>query len=202
MTMNLHSFGAGLILAASALSGPAPDHADMRVGALHAGSTRADVQRVLGEPTAATALGDPAQADVALLYADEPVRTRVTLTAGKVTAIALDVVYVDPAPLPARARTVKATMLRDGVTRLLGCPAADVRWTDTGRDVEQLTFAREGEPDFSVFLVNDLVVDVRLGRDRPAGLASMLLPAAIADGSVGSELAIGLSPAQVAPAAF
>jgi hypothetical protein len=131
---------------------------------------------------------------MALVYASQPVRTRVVLTANRVTSIALDVVYIDPVPLPLRARAIKATTTRDGLTGLLGTPTADQRWTGAGRDFEQVTYASAGEPEFSVFLVDGLVVDVRLGHDRPAGLGCLVLPIA----SVGSELAIGQSPEQAA----
>jgi hypothetical protein len=53
--------------------------ADLRAGLLHAGSTGADVERVLGHPTVATELGLPGSGDTALLYASEPIRTRVVL---------------------------------------------------------------------------------------------------------------------------
>jgi hypothetical protein len=166
----------------------------LRASLLHAGSTGAEVERVLGKPTVAAELGAPGSGDMALVYASEPVRTRVVLTGSKVTSIALDVVYIDPMHLPMRARLIKATMVRDGVTSLLGVPAASQRWTEAGRDFEQMTFASIGEPEFSVFLVDGLVVDVMLGHDKPAGLGSLRLPAA----SVGPQLAIGESPAQAA----
>jgi hypothetical protein len=131
---------------------------------------------------------------MALVYDSEPVRTRVVLTGNKVSSIALDVVYIDPAPLPMRARGLKATMTRDGVSSLLGEPTVAEQWTEAGRDLERLTFASASEREFSVFLVDGLVVDVRLGHDRPAGLDSLRLPPT----SVGPQLAIGESPAQAA----
>src|SRR5215475_12059064 len=75
-TMTMNSLGAGLMMAA-ALSGAPQDHTEMRVSQLHAGSTRADVQRVLGTPTVATSVGSVDQDNVALLYTGAPVRTRV-----------------------------------------------------------------------------------------------------------------------------
>lgn len=169
---------AGFLVAAGTLGGgsvyalaqptPEPSRAvqylDCPASRLHAGSTGGEVKRVLGEPTTATELGAPGSGDMALVYAREPVQTRVTLTANRVTSIALDVVYIDPAPLPMRARVIKATMVRNGVAGLLGVPTADKRWTEAGRDFEQMTFANAGEPEFSVFLVDGLVIDVRLGQ--------------------------------------
>jgi hypothetical protein len=166
---------------------------------LHANSTGAEVERLLGRPTAATNLSNPEIGDTALVYADAPVRTRVLLTGGKVAGIALDVVYVDPVSLPERGRTIIPTMVRDGVTSLLGAPDADQRWTEVGRDFEQMAFDTAGKAEFSVFLADGLVVDVRSGHERPHGLASLLLPTPVPDAAVGAQLAIGLSPAQVAP---
>ena len=212
-----NTIGAGLLFAASAFGAAGPMSAShalaqtaqepretvrrvgLRARLLHAGSTAAAVERVLGQPTVATDLGGPESGDAALLYAGEQVRTRVVLKADKVAAIALDVVYVDPARLPMRARVIKATMVRDGVTGLLGTPSADERWTDAGRAIEQMTFVSPGEPEFSVFLADGMVVDVRLGRERPQGIASMSLPAAATEASVASQLAIGLTPVQAAP---
>jgi hypothetical protein len=172
---------------------------DVAASLLHAGSTRDDVERILGKPTVATELGRQQSGDAALTYAGEPIRTRVVLTAGTVTAITLDIVYVDQAQLPQRARVIKATMLRDGVTELLGPPNADQRWNDDGLKMEHMTFTPIGEPEFSVFLVDGLVVDVRPGHDTPEGLVSMQLPAAVPDDVVGNQLAIGLTPVQATP---
>jgi hypothetical protein len=172
--------------------GRAIRYLDLPASRLHAGSTGGEVKRVLGEPTTTTELGPPGSGDIALAFAREPVPTRVTLTANRVTSVALGVVYIDPAPLPMRARSIKATMVRNGVAGFLGAPTGDARWTKAGRDFERMTFASAGEPEFSVFLVDGLVIDVRLGHDKPAGLGTLVLPVAAAD----SELAIGQSPAQ------
>ena len=119
--------------------------------------------------------------DAALLYRSQDMRTRVVLTAGEVTAVAVDIVHVDAAQLPARARVIKATMVRDGVTGLLGLPEADHHWVEAERKLEQMTYARIGEPEFSVYLADGLVVDVRPGHSRPPSLASLVLPAAMPD---------------------
>jgi hypothetical protein len=66
----------------------------MPVGLLHAGSDAAEVQRVLGRPTTTTPL-DALGANRLLIYVDEADRTEVMLTAGHVTAIALDLLPID-----------------------------------------------------------------------------------------------------------
>jgi hypothetical protein len=197
----LCGLGAGLFVAATVFGAEvSPAHAsgtvrwiDLRASLLHAGSTTAEVARVLGEPTRTTGLGQPESGDVALSYANEAIGTQIVLRGGKVTSIALDIIAVDAAALPPRARVIKPTMVDDGVTQLLGETGERTQWTDSGLTIEQLTFARAGETAFSVFLADGLVVDVRVGRERPPGVGLLLLPST----SSGDRLAIGLSPAQV-----
>jgi hypothetical protein len=193
------SISVAQIVTLCALAGPALGYTNMHVGLLHAGSADVDVQRVMGQPTLVTELGTPEDSHVALLYAAGPVRTHVVLQGGKVTGIELDIVYIDAEPLPERARLIKATMVHDGVTILLGVPVEEHQWTEDGHDIDQMTYSRAGEPEFTAFLVDNLVVDVRLGHDKPAGLLSMMLPEPIPDASVGSQLTIGMSPAQASP---
>ena len=215
-TRKLANLGAGLLLTTGALvaigsaaraeATEAPANftsanawrADLRVSLLHAGSTRAEVERALGRPTKATSLGSGGE-DAVLFYADQPVRTRVVLTRGRVSEVSLDVAYFDPGPLPPRARVVKATMVRNGVTDLLGTPGSVQGWTEAERTLEQMTFAAPDEPEFSVFLVDGLVVDVRLGHTKPSDIACLLLPAATAEAPSRTDLSIGLTPAQAGP---
>jgi hypothetical protein len=212
----LANLGAGMLLTAAALvaigsaawaeATEAPANvtsanvrrADLRVSLLHAGSTRAEVERALRHPTKATSLGSGGE-DAVLFYADQPVWTRVVLTRGRITEVLLDVAYFDPSLLPPRARVVKATMVRNGVTDLLGMPSSVQRWTEAGRALEQMTFAAPGEPEFSVFLADALVVDVRLGHTKPSDIAYLLLPAVIAEAPSRTDLSIGLAPAQASP---
>jgi hypothetical protein len=172
---------------------------ELRVSLLHAGAEAADVERVLGRPTTTTVIeGSPGGRRV-LVYAEAPVRTQVLLSDGRVTAIALDLSHIDITLLPAHARMVKPMMMRAGVLALLGRPNADERWTVSGLAIEQMMFARAGQADFSVFLADGLVVDVRPGVERPANILQVVLPAAIPDVSIGSDLRIGLNPNQAVP---
>lgn len=171
---------------------------DMRVNLLHAGADAAEVERVLGRPTTTAVFSETAGDDRVLVYADEPVRTHVRLTGGRVTEIALDLLPIDTTSLPAHARMVKPTMVRGGVLALLGRPAADERWKASGREIEQMLFTRAGESDFSVFLADGLVVDVRPGDEKLPGMRHLILPVAIPDASVGTDLRIGLNPKQAA----
>jgi hypothetical protein len=165
---------------------------------LHAGAEAADVERVLGRPTTTTVIEESPGDRRVLVYAEEPVRTQVLLTDGRVTSIALDLPHIDTMLLPLHARTVKPMMVRAGVLALLGKPNANERWTVSGVSIEQMIFAPAGEADFSVFLADGLVVDVRLGAEKPPSILHVVLPTAILDASVGSDLSIGLNPNQAA----
>jgi hypothetical protein len=168
---------------------------DMPVSLLHAGATAADVERVLGPPSIAIKLDSSGSGNTELIY-DEPLRTQVVLTRGTVTEIALDLAHFDPKPLPRRARVVKPKMVRGGVVGLLGRPDRDNQWTESDLKIEQMLFSALDEPEFSVILADDLVVDVRLGRERPSGISCMLLPAALPNASIESGLKIGMSATQ------
>jgi hypothetical protein len=192
---------AGFASAASpeGVAGDVLQRIDLRVSLLHAGAEAADVERVLGRPTTTTVVEESPSDKRVLVYAEEPIRTQVLLAGGRVTAIALDLPHIDITLLPAHARMVKPMMVRAGVLALLGRPTADERWTVSGLALEQMMFARDGEADFSVFLVDALVVDVRPGAERPPSILHVVLPTAIPDASVGSDLSIGLNPNQAAP---
>ncbi len=172
---------------------------DMPVSTLRAGAEAAEVERVLGRPTTTTVLEAGAGDSRALVYAEGPVRTQVTITDGHISAIALDLLPIDTASLPAHARMVRPMMMRGGVLALLGRPAADERGTAFGLESEWMLFARAGERDFSILLVDGMVVDVRSGGGERSDIRRLVLPAAIADASAEKDLSIGLSPEQAAP---
>jgi hypothetical protein len=174
-------------------------HVDMRVSALRAGADAAEVERVLGQPTAASVIEEPGGDHRVLLYGTEPVRTRVTITDGRVTSIALDLVSIDKAALPSQARLVMPMMLRNGVLTLLGKPEADNKsMSAAGIEIERMRFSRASDHAFTVFLANGLVVDVRLENEAPPDILRVVLPEPIADASMGTDLRIGLSLEQTA----
>jgi hypothetical protein len=113
--------------------------AAMPISLLHAGSDVAEVERVMGRPTATVAL-DPFGANRSLVYAHETERTEVTLTVGHVTAIALDPLPINSGSLPSRARMVKPMMRRSGVLALLGKPYEDQTGAASGIDTERMVF--------------------------------------------------------------
>jgi hypothetical protein len=168
---------------------------DMPVSLLHAGADAAEVERVLGQPMMNSRL-DALGADRFLVYDSEPVRTTVTLASNHVTAIALDLLPIDSASLPARARMVKPMMRRAGVLALLGKPDSDERGAISGLETERMLFRTADRSLFSVLLADGLVVDVISGDAKALGTRPFALPTAIADASVGTDLHIGLTPKQ------
>jgi outer membrane protein assembly factor BamE (lipoprotein component of BamABCDE complex) len=171
---------------------------NMRVSQLHAGADAAEVARVLGRPTTSTLPGGSEGTNLALRYAEEPVQTHVTLTGGRVTAIALDLLYIDIPSLPASARMLKPTMARGAVLALLGRPKTDETWMASDLKIEQMIYAQASEPNFSVFLSDGLVIDVRAGAAKPPHIEHIVLPAAVPDALIGPGLSIGLNPKQAA----
>jgi hypothetical protein len=170
---------------------------DMPVSLLHAGADAAEVERVLGRPTMSSPT-DAFGADRVLVYESEVGRTEVTLAANHVTAIALDLLPINSASLPTRARIVKPMMRRAGVVALLGKPDSDERGAIYGLETERMLFKRADQSVFSVLLAGGLVVDVISGNAKVLGVRPFPLPYPIPDGVVGNDLRIGLSPKQAA----
>jgi len=139
---------------------------------------------------------DELSADRSLIYADETERTEVTLTAGHVTAIALDPLPIDSGSLPTRARMVKPMMRRNGVLALLGKPDEDQKGAASGLETERMLFKGTDQTAFGVLLAGGLVVDVTFDNKKAPGIRPFTLPVAVPDTSVGTDLRIGLSPKQ------
>jgi hypothetical protein len=167
---------------------------DMRVSRLAAGATLAEVQRVLGPPTANRSVGGSSGGDQVMLYVAEPVEVHVTLTSGRVTAIALDLLIIDHTALTGRARLITPMMTRGGLLSFLPDFDDDRRWKESRLDIEQLSYGPAGSRGFSVFLADGVVVDARPGATVPSGLARLTLPKSIADEA--AELRIGLDANQ------
>jgi hypothetical protein len=172
----------------------------MRVSSLQAGATVSEVEQVLGRPTFTTTSDVASGDNRVLVYADEPVRTEVTVSLGRVTGIRLDLVSIDKSLLPAAARTAVPLMTRGGLLAVLGKPSKVETWTASGLQIEQMSFAQSKEPVFSVFLADGLVVDAKPGVERPADIGRVVLPTAISDATVETDLRIGMTPDAAAAA--
>ena len=111
---------------ASAANGATVERNELRVTELQAGADAADVERVLGPPTTTATSLDGTDGEIGdyrvLVYDDEPLRPRITIESGHVTAIELDLTGISVAPLQADARrsaipiALARTDLRIGMT--------------------------------------------------------------------------------------
>jgi hypothetical protein len=108
-----------------AANGVTVERTETRVSELQAGADAAEVERVLGPPTTTTSRhgtnGETGDYHV-LVYDDEPLRPRITIESGHVTAIELELTGISVASLPAHARhsaipiALARTDLRIGMT--------------------------------------------------------------------------------------
>ena len=85
-------------------------------------------------------------------------------------------------------------MRRGGVLALLGEPDGDEKGAESGLETERMLFKGPDQTAFSVLLAGGLVVDVMPGSSKAPGLRPFVLPSAVPDASVGTDLRIGSSP--------
>ena len=165
----------------------------MPVSTVRAGDSASAVERVLGRPTLESRFDAASGDNRVLVYADQPVQTRVTIRRGMVSEIRLELASIDKSRLPPRARMAVPFMTRGGLLALLGRPTRTEHWAASGLEIEQMVFADRGEPDFSAFLADALVVDLRPGTERPTDIGRVILPAAVADTAPDRALCIGMT---------
>ena len=106
--------------------GPSVEFVEVRASRLHLGMTAAEVTAIMGQ---ATKTSDYRNAETALQilgFSEEPIRSKVTLTNGRVSHVVLDVFRVDQDELPAFTRVAWPGLNSATVLRLLGTPY-DVR---------------------------------------------------------------------------
>jgi hypothetical protein len=154
---------------------PRVDFVPLRASQLHLGMAPNEVARIMGDATQTkTFRGD--NADIRILeFPAMPIATKVTLTGGKVSGVALDITG-DDGGLPAFSRRAWTGMHSVAVGYLLGTPSEIRHHTFSGSELEQRIFQRPGEPTVSVFLINDHVVAKRLGRAVPVDIFRVTLP--------------------------
>lgn len=158
-------------------SSPHVDFVPVRASRLHLGMTSSEVARIMGN-----ALQSKADADVGVSvidFAAEAIATKVTMTGGKLSGVALDIAKIDDHRLPAFGRLVWPGMSSASVRYLLGTPS-DVRtYTFFGIKLDELIFRRPSEPDVSVFFVADRVVSEQVGADVPVDVFRVVLPSSL-----------------------
>src|SRR5262249_41419616 len=109
-------------------------------------------------------------------YSHEPIATKVTISDGKVSRVALDIADVDERAIPAYTGPTWPGMHRAAVLRMLGTPVEDRLHDGFGMTIEHMIFERPGQPDASIFLIGHRVVTKRVGRSLPPNLFVLALP--------------------------
>jgi hypothetical protein len=146
---------------------------------LYWGMPEAEVERVMGS---SAELGTSESYGVkvrVLRYPLEPIPAKVTILDGRVSGVELDIAITDERALPGYSRSVWVGMHRIAVLRMLGTPAEDSSRDKFGLMLEHMIFQRPGEPDLSVFLIDQRVAKKRVGRELPPEIFNLLLPSAL-----------------------
>src|SRR5215470_9475549 len=155
---------------------PRVDHVAVRASRLHRGMSVAEVERIMGAP-AGVETYDGADGSVRVFsYPREPIATKVTISDGKVSSVALDIAGVDERAMPAYTGPAWLGMHRAAVLRMLGTPVEDRLHDSFGMTIEHMIFERPGQPDASIFLIGQRVVTKRVGRGLPPDLFVLALP--------------------------
>jgi|SRR5579871_4392379 len=143
---------------------------------LYLGMPEDEVTRAMGAPTSAVGSESGGVAVRVLRYAPEPIPIKVTLSDGKVSEVALDIVGIENPALPAHGRRIWSGMHRREVLRIMGAPVEDRLHDSFGIKLEHMIFERPGLPDLSVFLADERVMTKLAGRAMPPDILSMSLP--------------------------
>jgi len=181
-------------------SRPSVDFVAVRASELHLGMTAAEVTAIMGQ---ATKTSDYRNADTALQSLDfsaEPIRSKVTLTNGRVSHVVLDVFRADQDDLPAFTRVAWPGLNSTTVLRLLGTPYDVRNHAFFDIKVDQLIFRRADEPDVSLFFVADRLVAKRIGQGIPVDLFQVNLPsppAATVEDPVEGSVQVGMKASDV-----
>jgi hypothetical protein len=155
---------------------PRVDRVGVRARLLHWGMPGAHVERIMGAPAELQAYDGPGGNVRVLSYPTEPIATIVSINNGQLTGVRLDLAGIDEPTLPAYSRPVWLGMNRAMVLRILGVPTDDQLHDSFGMKLEHLIFARPGQPDVSVYFMDDRVVAKKVGRAVPDDILRVVLP--------------------------
>ena len=145
---------------------------------LHMGMTEADVEQTMGA-AAEVATSENAGVKIRVLkYRLSPIPAKITISDGRLSGVVLDIAAADDRELPAHSRSVWPGMHRRTVLRMLGAPAEDRFHKSFGLKLEHMIFARAGQTDLTVILIDDHVVTKKVGRALPPDIFAFSLPLA------------------------
>jgi hypothetical protein len=156
---------------------PAVDFAAFRESQLRLGVTAAEVASIMGDATKTVNYvnhtGVPMQT---LEFSTGPIHSTITLADGKLSGLALDVFKIKRDDLPAFTRPAWPGLHSSAVVGLLGNPSESRHHTYFGIKVDQLIFRRPGDPEISMFFVENHLVDKALGQGVPSDIFRVVLP--------------------------
>jgi hypothetical protein len=155
---------------------PSVDFLAVRAARLHLDMSAAEVAAIMGEPAKTASYVVGGASVQSLDYSAEPIRTKITLTDGRLSGVALDVFRVDGDDLPGFTRAAWPGLNSATVWRMLGTPSDIRRHTFFGIEMDQLIFRPAGEPEVSLFFVSDRLIAKRAGQDIPRDIFRVTLP--------------------------
>ena len=158
------------------LSPPRVDHVRVPASALHWGMTAAEVALIMGTPSGVDSYTSEDVNVRVLDFSDELIPTKVTIVNETVSGVALDVARIDDRTLPPFSRAAWLGMRRTGVLKVLGTAKEELRHHFFNVELDQLIFERPGQPNVSVYLIDDRVVAKNVGRALPADILRVVLP--------------------------
>src|SRR5262249_53710283 len=109
-------------------------------------------------------------------FSDELIPTKVTIVNETVSGVALDVARIDDRSLPSFSQAAWLGMSRAAVSKVLGTAKGELRHHFFNVALDQLIFERRGQPEVSVYLMDDRVVAKKAGRTVPDDILRVVLP--------------------------
>jgi hypothetical protein len=175
----LFDMSMSLAAAAGQIDTPRPPHVDIATipaGQLHLGMTEPDVTRIMGEPAKVTEyVADGI--DKRRLEYQGSIPGKVTISAGRITGVVLDVFGMEKGDLPSFSRKAWPGMASAAVRQVLGEPSEICHHGFSGIKLDQWMYDRPGQEKVSLFFVDDRVVAKAIGRRVPQDIFEVRLPA-------------------------
>jgi len=188
------------ILKVNGSSPPRVDHLGVRASALHWGMTAAEAARIMGTPSGVECYTSDEVNVRVLDFSDEPIPTKVTIVNDTVSGIALDVARIDDRTLPSFSQAAWLGMSRVTVLKALGTAKDELRHRFFNVALDQLIFMRPGQPEVSVYLLDDRVIAKKVGRALPNDILRVVLPSPrdeTAEDESEHVVRVGMTAAQV-----
>ena len=164
------------ILKVNGLSPPRVDHLGVRASMLHWGMAAAEAARIMGTPSGVDSYASDGVNVRVLDFSDEPIPTKVTIVNDTVSGVALDVARIDDRTLPSFSQAAWLGMSRATVLKALGTAKGELRHRFFNMALNQLIFVRPGQPEVSVYLLDDRVIAKKVGRALPDDILRVVLP--------------------------